>query len=336
MINVVLMNPYGPEFVEHLHAVDPRIAVREMTEPLRLYMRGELPDDASVREQALQDAAEILTPMEVMVGWARFPPEALQWADNLKWIQVTSAGVDRLDKRVMDRVILTNGNGLTAEPIAEHVIGMTLMLARNSADYIRQQSKREWKRNFNAREIAGMTMGVVGMGAIGSAIARKARAMGMRVIGLRRSVSERMPDLTADEVCPPSDLNYLLEASDVVTLATPLTAETRGMIGARELANMRPGSYLINIARGAVVDEDALVESLRSGHLAGAGLDVFRQEPCPESSPLWDFPNVIMTPHVATGSDRNILRVRELICDNLRRYIDGQPLRNLVDPERGY
>src|SRR5262249_16095656 len=151
-----------------------------------------------------------------------------------------------------------------------------------------------------------------------------------------RSVAQRGPDLVADEVCPPSDLPYLLTESDVVVLATPLTAETRGLIGERELATMKLGSFLINIARGAVVDEPALVRALGRGGLGGGGLDVFQAEPLPAESPLWAMPNVIISPHVATGSDRYMVRAEELVCDNLRRYLNGQPLRNVVDVERGY
>ena len=336
MVDVLVTVPFGEQFLGRLGAVDARLRVRECTQVLRQFLRGELPEDPDLLQAAERDAAELLTTAEIIVGWARFPVAALRWADNLRWIQAVSAGVDRLDPRVMERVILTNGNGVGAEPIAEHVICHLLMLARGAPVYLRRQLDHRWERGFPAREVAGMTMGIVGMGAIGSAVAQRARALGLRVIAIRRSVSERRPDSVADEVCPPDDLPYLLASSDVVVLATPLTPETRGLIGERELRTMRAGSFLINIARGGVVDEPALIEALRDGHLGGAGLDVFATEPLPADSPLWDLPNVIITPHVATSSDRYMQRVEELVCDNLRRYLDGQPLRNVVEPGRGY
>ncbi|MGE0543195.1 MAG: D-2-hydroxyacid dehydrogenase [Dehalococcoidia bacterium] len=336
MVDVLLTVPFGEDFRQRLAGVDPSLNVREATQPLRQLLRGEVPEDPDAARAAEEDAATLLPATEVIVGWARFPVEALQWAERLRWIQALSAGVDRLDPRVLERITLTNGNGLGAEPIAEHVICHLLMLARGAPVFMRRQVEHHWDRSGQSREIAGMTMGIIGMGAIGSAVARRARALGLRVLAIRRSVMQRSPDLVADEVCPPDDLPYLLGASDVVVLATPLTPETRGLIGAPQLRAMRPGSYLINIARGGVVDEPALIAALSEGHLGGAGLDVFAEEPLRADSPLWDLPNVIITPHVAASSERYMDRVEDLVCDNMRRYLDGKPLRNVVDMDRGY
>jgi D-2-hydroxyacid dehydrogenase (NADP+) len=336
MVDVLLTIPFDDGFRSRLARVDSRVNLREATQPLRQYLRGELPEDPDVVQRAERDAAALLPSTDVIVGWARFPADALPWAQRLRWIQAISAGVDRLDPRVMERITLTNANGVGAEPIAEHVITHMLMLARGAQILMRCQIEHRWERDVPAREVAGMTMGIVGMGAIGSAVARRARALGLRVLAIRRSVPRRSPDLIADEVCPPSDLPYLLAESDVVVLTMPLTPETRGLIGERELRMMRPGSYLINVARGAVVDERALIAALAEGHLGGAGLDVFATEPLASGSPLWDMPNVIVSPHVAANSDRYMQRVEELICDNMRRFLDGQPLRNVVDAERGY
>lgn len=336
MVDVLLTVPFGEDFRQRLAGVDPSLKVIEATQPLRQLLRGDRPENPDEVRVAEEDAARLLPSTEVIVGWARFPVEALRWADRLRWIQALSAGVDRLDPRVLERITLTNGNGLGADPIAEHVICHLLMLARGAPVFMRRQVEHRWDRGVQAREISGMTMGIVGMGAIGTAVARRARALGLRVIAIRRSVMQRSPDLVADEVCPPDDLPYLLAASDVVVIATPLTPETRGIMGASQLRTMRPGSYLINIARGGVVDESALIDALSEGHLGGAGLDVFAEEPLPADSPLWDFPNVIVTPHVAASSERYMDRVEDLVCDNMRRYLDGKPLRNVVDMERGY
>jgi phosphoglycerate dehydrogenase-like enzyme len=336
MVNVLVVLPLGPELAAGIRAVSPALVIHEATPLLRRLLRGELPVDPDVVRRAEADAAAQLAECEVLIGWARFPERALQWAPRLRWILATSAGVDKLPAAVAARVLLTNGNGLGAEPIAEHVIGGLLMLARGAPQYLRQQTEHRWERSFQAREIAGMTMGVIGMGAIGRAVARRSRALGLRVIGVRRSAGERGPDAQADVVCPPEDLPYVLAESDVIVLATPLTPETRGLISAPQLAAMRSGAYLINIARGPVVDEPALVEALRNGQVGGAALDVFATEPLPAESPLWDLPNLIITPHVAASSDRSRERIQELVCENLRRYIGGEPLRNMVDLSRGY
>ncbi|MGH2602467.1 MAG: D-2-hydroxyacid dehydrogenase, partial [Dehalococcoidia bacterium] len=327
---------FGEGFRAKIQSVDRSLRLHEATEPLRQLLRGELPEAPAVVAAAERDAAALLPAAEVIIGWARFPVDALRWAGRLRWIQGIGAGVERMDPRVAERITLTNGSGIAAEPIAEHVICLLLMLARGAQIHVRHQVEHRWQRDVPAREIGGMTMGIVGMGAIGSAVARRARALGLRVLAVRRSVERRSPDAVADEVCPPSDLPYLLTESDVVVLATPLTPETRGMIGGRELRAMRPGSYIINVSRGGVVDEPALIAALAGGHLGGAGLDVFATEPLPADSALWDMPNVIVTPHASYGSDRYMERMEALICDNLRRYLDGRPLRNVVDMERGY
>jgi phosphoglycerate dehydrogenase-like enzyme len=333
MVDVLLTVPFGEGFRQRLAGVDASLNVREATQPLRQLLRGEIPENPAEVRVAEEDAAKLLPSTEVIVGWARFPVEALRWADRLRWIQALSAGVDRLDPRVLERITLTNGNGLGADPIAEHVICHLLMLARGAPIFMRRQVEHRWDRGVQAREISGMTMGIVGMGAIGGAVARRARALGLRVIAIRRSVTQRSPDLVADEVCPPDDLPYLLAASDVVVLATPLTPETRGLIGPTQLRTMRPGSYLINIARGGVVDEEAMIRALKAGKIAGAGLDVFAVEPLPADHELWDMENVIITPHCggsAVGNTESNIRVFE---QNLRAYTDGR-LDDFVDRVR--
>jgi len=336
MVNVLLALPLSQKFVDRLEAVAPSVHVIHATPLLRQLIRGDLPEDPVTVRQAEDQAAAVLPQCEVLVGLARFPARALQWAPNLRWIAATSAGVDKLAPEVAERVVLTNGTGLGAEPIAEHVICSLMMLSRGSHVYLRQQVEHKWQRGYQAREISGLTMGVIGMGAIGRAVARRARALGMRVIGVRRSVDGLQQDPDADEMCPPSNLEHVLSNSDAVVLATPLTSETRQLIGAPQLSAMKRGAILINIARGAVVDDGALLDALNNGHLGGAALDVFAPEPLPADSALWDAPNVIITPHCASSTDRYDERVSELMSDNLRRYVNGEPLRNVVDFNRGY
>ena len=210
-----------------------------------------------------------------------------------------------------------------------------LQFARGFPALRERQQARIWDRSWVARELNGATCGIIGMGAIGSEVARRAVAMCMRVIAIRRSGGAG-PEAAAVEVLPPSGLPYLLRESDYVVLAAPLTPETRNLIGAVELATMKPFAILINVGRGALIDEDALGAALRAGTIGGAGLDVVRQEPLPHDSPLWTLPNVVITPHSSVRTERHWERVTDLLCDNLRRYVAGEPLRNLVDPGRGY
>jgi len=179
-------------------------------------------------------------------------------------------------------------------------------------------------------------VGIVGMGHIGEEVARLARAFGCRIVATRRSVTAPTSDQHADELLPPSGLPRLLETSDYVVLAVPLTPETRGMIGAAELGMMPPHAVLVNIARGGVVDEAALVDALREHRIAGAALDVFEREPLPAESPLWDLDNVIVSPHISGGTEIYNQRAVDIFADNLRRFLAGEPLHNVVDPARGY
>lgn len=335
-VDVLVSVPVGDHVVERLAAVSPRLRVRLAPPELRRWLRGESPADAAMADQAEQQAAEYLEGAEVLVGWAQMPPVALARAGRLRWIQTLGAGMDRINPEDYRHLTLTNASGVAAVPMAEYVIGVMLLFAKGFPYMLRRQQERAWDRRFAARELDGRTCGIVGMGAIGGETARRARAMGMRVLATRRSVVRRTSDDLAHELLPPAELPSLLAESDYVVLAMPLTAETRGMIGAGELAAMKRTAVLINVARGAVVDERALIAALQDGTIAGAGLDVFEREPLPADSPLWGMENVVVTPHFSAGSDRYTDRAADMICDNLRRYLAGESLRNVVDIDRGY
>jgi phosphoglycerate dehydrogenase-like enzyme len=210
-----------------------------------------------------------------------------------------------------------------------------LMFAKGAPGFLRAQARHEWLR-YMPKELLGATVGIVGMGHIGEEVARLAKAFGCRIVATRRSVQAATRDALADELLPASELHRLLEVSDYVVLAVPLTPETHGMIGGAELRAMKPDAVLVNIARGAVVDEPALVEALRERLIAGAALDVFEREPLPEDSPLWELDNVIISPHISGGTEIYNQRAVDIFADNLRRYLAGEPLRNVVDPARGY
>ncbi|MGC9399653.1 MAG: D-2-hydroxyacid dehydrogenase [Anaerolineae bacterium] len=250
---------------------------------------------------------------------------------TLKWIHSVSAGVEHALDEV--NVTLTNARGVFDLPIAETVLTYILMIAKRMPEFAAQQQARTWKK-LKLREAADLTVGLVGSGSIGTQIARLCRALEMRVIATRRHPECETPYV--DEVLPTDALETLLSQADVVVLAVPLTAETRGLIGAPQLRQMRPEAWLVNIARGAVVDEAALVEALQRGEIAGAALDVFTEEPLPPDSPLWEMDNVILTPHNAWSTPHVREREAALFLQNLRRYLRGEPLLNVVDRELGY
>jgi phosphoglycerate dehydrogenase-like enzyme len=231
------------------------------------------------------------------------------------------------------RVVLTSSIGIHVG-LPDHIMGMILMFARRLHVALRNQMARKWDRGAAVgEEIAGKVLGVLGLGAIGRALAARAAAFEMRVIGTKRSM-EPIPHV--ERVYPPDQTDEVLRAADYLVIALPLTKATQGIIDARALGLMKRSSVLINIGRGQVVVEEALVDALRNKTIAGAGLDVFEREPLPADSPLYEMENVIITPHVAGASHTYYDRAIPLFCQNLRRYLDGQPLLNVVDPGRGY
>lgn len=315
--------------------------VRSMTEDEQAQLAGIAPNLRLVvgldGDEALRRAAEA-------DGIDSFyaTPEFLRAATKLVWIQAQSAGVDRWvgmpEVRDEDRITLTNLRGIHGPAIADHVFAMLLTLTRDLPVHLAGRGQGAWRRGGSGQltpiALDGRTLLVVGLGGIGTEIARRGHGFGMRVIATRRS-DDSAPDFV-ERVAKPDQLLELLAEADVVALAVPLTPETEHMIDARALAAMKPGSYLVNIARGGVVDQDALIEALRSNHLAGACLDVTTPEPLPADSPLWRFPNVVITPHVASTSELTQDRRWALFRENLRRFDAGEPLYNVVDKAAGY
>jgi phosphoglycerate dehydrogenase-like enzyme len=260
----------------------------------------------------------------------------------LAWIQAQSAGVDRYvtipDLRDAKRVVLTNLRGVHGPAIADHAFAMLLALTRDLPVQLAARAEGRWIREgsgvLEPIALEGRTLLVVGLGGIGTEIARRGHGFGMRVIATRRSDAPA-PEFV--ERCGRADdLLAMLPQADVVAIAVPLTAETEHLFDARAFAAMKRGSYLINIARGKVVDTDALLEALRSKKLAGAGLDVTDPEPLPPEHPLWDLPNVVITPHVAASAELTDERAWALFRENLRRFDAGEPLYNVVDKLAGY
>jgi glyoxylate/hydroxypyruvate reductase len=278
-----------------------------------------------------EDALAVIRDVDVLYAW-KSPPSLYPHAARLAWLQVMGAGVDwAFAPELPGRVVVTRVPGVFGPWMAEYVLAWALWVTQRGADYLAAQRERRWLDQVSPERLGGKTVAIVGLGDIGRTIARYARAVGMRVVGASRS-GRRIPGV-ARVVRTPA-LHRLLGQADFVVLTVPLTAQTRGLIGAREIAAMRRTAWLLNIARGPVVDEDALVAALAAGRIGGAVLDVFAEEPLAPDHALWGLPNVVITPHIAGPSTAEELT--PVFNDNLARWLVGRPLRHVVARARGY
>ena len=270
-------------------------------------------------------------------------PEQFALARNLRWIHAPTAAVHQLlcTEIVDSDVVVTNSREVHGPVVAEHVIALIFALAKKIPQAAWLQSKRIWGQNAiwnegpHPQEIAGATLGLIGVGSIGQRVARMASALGMRVVAVREHVEKGCPE-GVEAVFPPSDLDAVLRQSDYVVVAAPLIPSTERLIDAQRLAAMKPSACLINVGRGAQVDDAALAAALASQRIAGAALDVFEHEPLPADSPLWQVDRLLITPHTAGLTEKLWHRHYELFSDNLRRYLAGQSLRFVVDKQKGY
>ncbi|MFL5733111.1 MAG: D-2-hydroxyacid dehydrogenase [Chloroflexia bacterium] len=331
---IVLLNlSLEPELTEQIASVDPRIQV------FSTYKAARLGSDEEPKRVEGPELDALLAQAEVLFSFG-IPPEWLSKAPALRWVQLASAGSDQAFRTGIFRerpdLIVTTASGLHEVPISEHIVAMILHFSRGFHRAVRNQPMHKWER-FSLDEAHGKTVCLIGYGPIARRAAGLCAALGMRVLAVRGSLLEQQPGQDGVErFYPPSYLDEALAESDYVVVAAPRTPQSEGMIGTRQFEAMKPGAVLINISRGALVDEEALVQALRSGKLAGAGLDVFTQEPLPESSPLWDLPNVLITPHNSGSNPHYNRRATNIFCDNLARFLRGEPMRNQVIAERGY
>ena len=270
---------------------------------------------------------------DAMIAW-KFPLEALERARALRWIQLTSAGAEQLlpARAQLTQIVVTNTRGIHVDLMADYAFAAMIALNMHFPRFFADQQAAKWEQRLSV-PLAGRTLGVIGAGAIGGEIARRGAAFGMHVLAVKRTPA---PVDGAAEVVTPAQLHGVLGRSDFVVLVVPQTVATRGMIGEAALRAMKPTAYLINIARGSVVDETALVHALRKQWIAGAALDVFEEEPLPADSPLWALPNAMVTPHVAGEPADYARRVADVFVDNVLRQRRGEPFRNVVDFDRGY
>jgi phosphoglycerate dehydrogenase-like enzyme len=338
---------------------EPPIRVVVAGPPMPDFRSAGLADDVEATVAHTDEALiSAVRRAEVLFAWT-VPDIIPDQTPGLRWVQLPSAGIDHIRHLPVweSSIIITASKGIHTVPMSEHVFALLLALVRRVPDFVLAQQRHEWLPlglQLRVGELRGKTMGIIGWGKIGDGVAHLARAFGMRVIGTRWSVlvpremegSDARPfedppwlepvDLPPDIVYPAAEMHDVLAQSDVVVLIVPLTDDTAGSFGQGEFRTMKRGSLFINIGRGRVVDEAALVRALRAGQVGGAGLDVVSREPLPRSSPLWSLPNVIISPHVGGVSDHTLERASWFFTVNLTRYLSGEQLLNVVDREKGY
>jgi len=334
MIKVLCTSRFTEQQLGKLRAVSPRLLVEQRT-----------CHNAKEVRIALDEDTEVLYAYHV-------PADLLSKAPKLRWLQLSSAGVNHLlDHPIMKSdVLITTTSGIHATPIAEYVFASMLAWSRRLLKMLYYQKRREWPKGrwdvFAGQELKRATLGIVGYGSIGREVGRLGKCFGMRVVATKRcemrDTGYKLPGTgdpeaqVPDRIYLPEQLREMLSECDFVVISLPLTPETKGFIGEEELQAMKPSAYLINISRGGIVDEPALIKALQEGWIAGAGLDVFEEEPLPSNSPLYDLNNVILSPHVAGFSPHYDERASDLFAENLRRYLAGEELLNLVDKGAGY
>jgi phosphoglycerate dehydrogenase-like enzyme len=313
--------------------------------PLRLLVRAGLSDSylKQIREISPQitllpvtdGSTTDLPHADVMYG--KMTPAEIALAKNLRWLAVTSVGVDSVltPEVAASNLILTNTRGCSGAPIAEHAWAFLLALTRGVGIASHARKWDDW--NVRQVELRGLTMGIIGLGSIGREVARRAKAMDMHVLAVDAEPMSQERYAMVDELwLVDTHLEEMLRRTDVLVCCAPLTKRTRGMLGAAQFALLKPNAYLVNVTRGAIVKTDDLLEAIKSGKVAGAGLDVTDPEPLPADHPLWQEPNVIITPHKAGGSQLSGERESKLFVENLRRYVAGLPMLNVVDKQKGY
>jgi len=337
VINVLINFTLGERYVDLIRAASPRVRISQVYTQIAEGEGAPGPEDWHQREgdelNALLAEAEVLFTFRFPVAWIANAP-------NLRWIQLASAGSDFIQREGLfvqrPDMLLTTASGVHEVPISEHIIASILHFSRGFPRAVRNQAARNWER-YQADEVQGRMVCFIGYGPIARKAAALCQALGMRVTAIRASIAEQQPGFEAvGRFYPPTELNQVLAEADYVVLAAPRTPQTENILSAAQFDAMKETAVLVNISRGALVDQPALIDALQEGKIGGAALDVFAEEPLPESSPIWEIPNVLVTPHIAGSNPHYDKRVTELFIDNLHRYLANEPLKNLVDKNRGY
>ncbi|MEU5690775.1 D-2-hydroxyacid dehydrogenase [Actinosynnema sp. NPDC020468] len=340
MTKVIICSPLEPEHVARIAAVDPRVEVLYEPEllPVSRYEGDHVGVLPELTEAQRRRWFELTSSAEVAFDFdRRAPAEVNENFPLLRWVQGTSAGLGKLTDRFpldLDEVVVTTAAGVHAVPLAEFVLTGLLHFVKDVPQLRRWQAEHRWTR-YTSRTLSGQRVLVVGLGAVGKHTAHVLAGLGVEVVGaVRPGGTSGAPGVA--EVVGFDAIGSVLPTVDAVVLACPLTPQTEGLIGAAELAALKPHAVLVNIARGQVVDEQALITALSTGALRGAVLDVATVEPLPVDSPLWDLENVVVSPHSAsTAANENAL-ITDLFCANLRRWLDGEELHNRYRPDLGY
>lgn len=290
--------------------------------------------------RSYEEVREAIEEADIYFG-SRLAPEDFRRARRLRWIHVPAAGIEKLlhPDLIESDCLITNSRGCMADAVADHTLAAILYFARGFDLAVAGQRARRWEPVMERRmpvELADLSVGLVGFGEIGRALATRCKALGMTVHAMRRQKGVNPFPHLVETMWGPDDLDALIDASDFVVLAVPVVPGTERLVGQRELMRMGPQRFLINVGRGPLVDEEALLRALREGWIGGAALDVFDQEPLPPDSPLWALPNLLITPHIAGRTPRYWERVVALFFRNVERFQAGQPLERLVDKRRGY
>jgi phosphoglycerate dehydrogenase-like enzyme len=313
-LKLVVMDGIWADWLEHFEAVSSQlraVAARSETEL----------------------AAEIV---DADIVFGRLPREPFLTAENLKWVQSIGVGFETMlyDEMIESNVVITNTAGAFDAAMAEHALALILSWTRGIISSERNRNTRHYTREIPVSQIEGRHVCVLGLGTIGRNVSVRLHHMGMHVAAVDAQVSS--PPEGVDELASPDQMHATLEKSDFVVVSLPLTSGTKGLVNASCFDSMPDHAFLVNVSRGPIVNEPDLVEALQSGDIAGAGLDVFEEEPLPESSPLWDMPNAVITPHLGGKSAEGYKNMREIFCENLRRYVKDTPLLNVVDKRKGY
>lgn len=339
MTTVLIASYLEPEWIEQIRREVPEVTV--IYRPDLLGTPRYTADHYAPAQRTPEQEAEwrsLLAQADILFDFDLSHREDLpELAPRLKWIQATSAGIGQFVRQMgydqRTEWVFTTASGVHARPLAEFVLMVLLMIVKDYRYLQSEQVAHHWQRTCSA-ELADFTLGIVGLGQIGREVARLAKAFDMRVIGSRRHPDRPVPHV--DRLYGPEDLREVLRQAHFLVLATPHTDETHQLIGRAELALLPPGAVVINIARGSVIDEPALIAALQSGQVSAAALDVFAVEPLPPENPLWDLPNVIISPHSASTAASENRKLTRLFCDNLKRFLAGEALINRLDTRRLY
>ena len=343
-VRIVIASYLEPHHVDRIRAVSPRLEV--VYEPHLLpaprYVADHVGEAFERPAEAERRWTSLLAEAEVLFDFDRTHMEDLpERAPSLSWVQATSAGIGQLVAKHryaerMPETVFTTASGVHAIPLAEYTLMSILMFRRKVPQMLTDQRELRWRR-FASTDLTGRSLVVVGVGSIGRAVARLASSFGMRTIGVKRTVAGVDPaSLHVEDLYPFNELHAALRGAEHVVLSAPHTPETERMIGVTELALLASGAIVVNVARGALIDESALVDALESGHVGGAALDVFQEEPLSLDSPFWTIPNVLVCSHSAGTSDHENERITDIFCENLRRYLAGEPLLNMLDTATMY